>query len=114
MWYYIALILIALGLLVGTGRIIQGSHFLSDVVFSFWVVYGVSAVCARWLLAGGGNNRDQVSDNPGGESAKLKDGHKVQYLLLVIPFHAPVELGDIIGCHWPGEIISLHFIDTTI
>lgn len=57
---------IILGMLVGTGRIVQGSHFLSDVVFSFWVVYGVIALCAHWLLAHSVNKRDQVTETPGG------------------------------------------------
>lgn len=39
------------GMLVGMGlgaaRIVQGRHYLSDVVFSFWVVYGT----ALWLSA---------------------------------------------------------------
>ncbi len=35
---------VMLGSLVGLGRIIQGGHFLSDVVFAFWVVYGVNLV----------------------------------------------------------------------
>ena len=30
---------VVLGLFVGLIRIVQGGHFLSDVVFSFWVVY---------------------------------------------------------------------------
>jgi lipid A 4'-phosphatase len=44
---------IILGTLVGTGRIAQGSHYLSDVVFSFWVVYGVCVLAAHWLLSNG-------------------------------------------------------------
>jgi lipid A 4'-phosphatase len=39
-----------LGALVGLGRMAQGAHFLSDVVFSFWIVYGVCVVLAYWLL----------------------------------------------------------------
>lgn len=30
---------ILVGAIVGLGRIMQGGHFLSDVIFSFWVVY---------------------------------------------------------------------------
>lgn len=37
----------AVGTLVGLGRIVQGGHFLSDVVFAFWLVYGVN----QWLAA---------------------------------------------------------------
>jgi lipid A 4'-phosphatase len=39
-----------LGGLVGLGRIVQGAHFFSDVIFSFWVVYFVSSLLARWVL----------------------------------------------------------------
>jgi lipid A 4'-phosphatase len=38
------------GALVGFGRMAQGAHFLSDVVFAFWAVYGVCFVLAWWLL----------------------------------------------------------------
>lgn len=38
------------GALVGLGRMLQGAHFLSDVIFSFWVVYGVCVLLAWWLL----------------------------------------------------------------
>lgn len=41
---------IVLGALVGLGRMAQGGHFLSDVVFAFWSVYGTALVCSRWLL----------------------------------------------------------------
>ena len=41
---------IALGSLVGLGRIIQGGHFFSDIVFSFWTVYLSSAVLASLML----------------------------------------------------------------
>ena len=39
---------IILGSLVGAGRILQGGHFLGDVIFSFWAVY-FSAVLLDWL-----------------------------------------------------------------
>lgn len=42
---------IALGALVGLGRMAQGAHFLSDVVFAFWVVYGTSWLLGQWILA---------------------------------------------------------------
>lgn len=38
---------IALGLLVGLVRIIQGGHFLSDVIFAFWVDYLTCAILAK-------------------------------------------------------------------
>jgi lipid A 4'-phosphatase len=40
---------IALGSAVGVGRMLQGGHFLSDVVFAFWAVYLTGAVLA-WLM----------------------------------------------------------------
>jgi lipid A 4'-phosphatase len=40
---------IALGAWVGVGRIIQGGHFLSDVVFAFWAVYACAALLARLM-----------------------------------------------------------------
>lgn len=39
---------IVLGALVGAGRIMQGGHFLGDIVFSFWVVYFTAELLA-WL-----------------------------------------------------------------
>lgn len=41
---------ILIGAVVGAGRMLQGGHFLSDVLFSFWAVYFVSYFTARWLL----------------------------------------------------------------
>ena len=41
---------IALGSLVGFGRMIQGGHFFSDIVFSFWAVYLSSALLASLML----------------------------------------------------------------
>lgn len=40
----------ASGAVVGLGRMLQGAHFLSDVLFAGWVVYGTSLLCAWWLL----------------------------------------------------------------
>ncbi len=40
---------IGIGALVGLGRMIQGAHFLSDVIFSFWVVYFTALLLSRWL-----------------------------------------------------------------
>ena len=39
---------IVLGALVGAGRIMQGGHFLGDIVFSFWTVYFTADLLA-WL-----------------------------------------------------------------
>lgn len=44
--YYGALI----GLAVGLGRVMQGAHFLSDVLFGYAVVYVSALLCARCLL----------------------------------------------------------------
>lgn len=41
---------ILVGALVGAGRMMQGGHFLSDILFSFWAVYFVAYFTARWLL----------------------------------------------------------------
>lgn len=41
---------IALGALAGLGRMAQGGHFLSDVVFAFWIVYGSTLLVAHWVL----------------------------------------------------------------
>lgn len=40
----------AIGLLVGLGRIMQGAHFLSDVLFGYPVVYLTALLLARPLL----------------------------------------------------------------
>ncbi len=42
---------LALGAVIGLGRIIQGAHFLSDVVFSGLLAYGVAWALHRWLVA---------------------------------------------------------------
>lgn len=42
---------LALGSAVGLGRMLQGGHFLSDVVFAFWTVYLIGALLA-WLMLG--------------------------------------------------------------
>lgn len=39
---------IALGALVGFGRIVQGGHFLSDVIFAGWATYYVCLLCALY------------------------------------------------------------------
>ena len=46
-WFWLG---IGVGLAVGAGRMLQGGHFLSDILFAFWVVYGVDVLLARWLL----------------------------------------------------------------
>ena len=38
-WFYIGL---AIGIVVGFTRIVQGGHFLSDTVFALWAVYWVN------------------------------------------------------------------------
>jgi lipid A 4'-phosphatase len=40
----------AIGSLVGLGRIMQGGHFLSDVLVSAAVVWLVCECLARWML----------------------------------------------------------------
>lgn len=40
---------IALGSAVGLGRMLQGAHFLSDVVFAFWAVY-LAGLFLDWLM----------------------------------------------------------------
>lgn len=40
---------LAVGVMVGLGRIIQGGHFFSDVTFAFWAVYGMNLLLGRWL-----------------------------------------------------------------
>lgn len=40
----------AIGLLVGLGRVMQGAHFLSDVLFGYPVVYATALLLARPLL----------------------------------------------------------------
>jgi lipid A 4'-phosphatase len=42
-WFWAGLIV---GSIVGAGRILQGGHFLSDVIFSFWAVYFSSQITA--------------------------------------------------------------------
>jgi lipid A 4'-phosphatase len=42
-WFWIGLLV---GSIVGVGRILQGGHFFSDVIFSFWAVYFSSQLTA--------------------------------------------------------------------
>jgi lipid A 4'-phosphatase len=42
-WFWIGL---GVGSIVGLGRILQGGHFFSDVIFSFWAVYFSSQLTA--------------------------------------------------------------------
>ncbi len=61
---------IALGSAVGLGRMLQGAHFLSDIVFAFWAVYFSSALLA-WLMLPA-PPRDPLQDaatNPSPETA---------------------------------------------
>jgi lipid A 4'-phosphatase len=45
-WLWLGLLL---GSVVGLGRLLQGGHFLSDVIFAFWAVYFVCLLLAQWL-----------------------------------------------------------------
>ena len=45
-WLWLGLLL---GCLTGGGRMLQGGHFLSDVIFAFWSVYFSSLLVAAWL-----------------------------------------------------------------
>ena len=45
-WLWAGLVL---GSFVGFGRILQGNHFLSDIVFSFWTVYFSACVIATFF-----------------------------------------------------------------
>lgn len=38
------------GFVVGAGRIVQGAHFLSDVLFSWVFTFGTTYVLARWVF----------------------------------------------------------------
>jgi lipid A 4'-phosphatase len=44
---------ILLGGLVGLGRMMQGAHYLSDVIFAFWVVYFIALALGSLLLGDG-------------------------------------------------------------
>jgi lipid A 4'-phosphatase len=41
---------LAVGAVIGLGRIIQGAHFLSDVVFAGLLVYGTTALLYWWIV----------------------------------------------------------------
>ena len=41
---------VAAGAAVGLARMMQGGHFLSDVMFAGWIVYGLCRVFDAWLL----------------------------------------------------------------
>jgi len=47
-WWILAFSILA-GSLVGFGRIVQGDHFLSDVIFSFFIVMSI-AILLHWLM----------------------------------------------------------------
>lgn len=53
---------ILLGGLVGLGRMMQGAHFLSDVIFSFWVVYFTALALGVALLGRGTRDRPVADD----------------------------------------------------
>jgi lipid A 4'-phosphatase len=42
---------LAVGAVIGLGRIIQGAHFVSDVVFAGLIVYGTTALLYWWIVA---------------------------------------------------------------
>ena len=42
---------LAFGLISGMGRVLQGKHFLSDILFSFFIVYFTSLICFEIFLA---------------------------------------------------------------
>jgi len=46
-WFFLAL---TLGLAIGAGRMLQGGHFLSDVLFAGWCMWAVAALVRQvWL-----------------------------------------------------------------
>lgn len=47
-WWVLGTSIVA-GSLVGMGRIVQGDHFLSDVIFSFFIVMSI-AILIYWLM----------------------------------------------------------------
>lgn len=58
----------AFGIMVGTVRVIQGGHFLSDVVASAFITIGISVVLYKWLIEPGKapsskNNRPNSPDS---------------------------------------------------
>jgi lipid A 4'-phosphatase len=58
-WFWLG---IGLGGLVGMGRILQGGHFVSDVVFAFWAVYFSSLLAAMTfnLSASSANDNSRI------------------------------------------------------
>ncbi len=54
-WWVLAFSILA-GSLVGFGRIVQGDHFLSDVIFSFFIVMSV-AIILYWFMYIRTNNK---------------------------------------------------------
>ena len=55
-----------IGMIVGLGRMIQGGHFLSDVIFSGFAVYVTSLLVAKVLLGrwGVGDSVTPQEDHP--------------------------------------------------
>lgn len=45
---------LALGSVIGLGRVIQGAHFLSDAIFAGLLAYGVAWALHHWLVAANG------------------------------------------------------------
>ena len=50
---------LGLGAVIGLGRIVQGAHFLSDVVFAGLLVYGITALLYWWIV-----ERDGLAAQP--------------------------------------------------
>lgn len=42
-------IVFSIGALVGLTRIVQGGHFISDVVFAFWLIHFTNLYLSRWM-----------------------------------------------------------------
>jgi lipid A 4'-phosphatase len=55
----ITVIALVIGAVVGVGRIAQGAHFLSDVVFAGLLVFGTTAVLHWWIV-----ERDGLAASP--------------------------------------------------
>ena len=63
----VLLVGLALGAILGGARIVQGRHYLSDVVFSFWVVYGTALALAAlvYRARGGPCESSDLGESPG-------------------------------------------------
>lgn len=68
-WWVLGASIVA-GSLVGFGRIVQGDHFLSDVIFSFFIVMSV-AIILYWFMY----TRTQIRNS--GQKSNPESGSKV-------------------------------------